>query len=120
MFLAFASEWSMYADTPSSVPTIIKKKPKDDPNNEGETGRSGNRSPSFSIPCTISIDNGIECDMINDDIISFEIWDEEEICCYGSYLNEEDFVMHLFSFTGDYLIKLETLDYYYYGYVSIY
>lgn len=120
VMLAFLLTPNVAHGTSSGDVTVIVKKTPKDPNPSKEQDPRGNRSPSFSIPCTISIENGIECDMIQDDVLSYQIWDEEEICCHGSFLNEEDFVMHLFSFPGDYLIKLETLDYYYYGFVSIY
>ena len=98
----------------------LNKKPKNDPDPNKPTNPKENRQPSMPIYCMISQQNGLLCDMIDEEILSYEIWDLDDTICYGLFVNEDEFISYIFNISGNYLIKLQTANYYYYGYVIVY
>lgn len=102
--------------TPQTIPVELKKKPNPYPDPDPDP--HVDRKPSMPIPCFLSLENGIQCDFISEEILTYEIWNEDDSFCMASYMDEEDFIYHIFYIPGDYLIKLVTQDYIYFGYIS--
>jgi hypothetical protein len=77
------------------------------------------RMPSRPILCSISVENGVSFDDgSNPDIISYEIKDADNnpVTVTG---DEADFILTLFSLTGEYVIQFRTDEYIYYGSIGI-
>ena len=77
------------------------------------------RMPSRPILCSISVENGVSFDDgSNPDIISYEIMDADNnpVTVTG---DEADFILTLFSLTGEYVIQFRTDECVYYGSICI-
>lgn len=85
--------------------------PDQDPDEKGV------RIPPRPVSCIIQ-ENGILASVDLNDIISYEIWDIDGSVCVASFTEELDFIRYLFSYSGEYQIRLRANDYYYIGYLS--
>lgn len=74
--------------------------------------------PGRPIECTISKASGITISGNSDEIISYEIWNLDRETCILLCLDESDFLNEVYSLNGDYLIKLNSINYTYTGYLS--
>ena len=120
LFIAFlfsamiGNSLPIFAFGPSN-PFIITVSKEGNEDSDDEL-KGGNRKPARPIYCTIS-ESGVNVDLYGEEIISYEIWDEEGLFCFGAYAFEADFINHLFSYPGSYLIKFVTAESVYVGYL---
>lgn len=89
------------------------------PGQEIEDDNNTHRAPSRPITCSIHQDTGIEIPNIDTaDINSFEIYDENQMCI-ATFIEEEDFITFIFSYTGNAEIHLSYNTYTLIGYISL-
>lgn len=102
------------AKTPAQRTITLRKKRKDA---YQDLEPIGVRIPSHPFIATISKDS-FESDINPDDIMSYEIWDENHVMCMQSYTGQSSFCQYLFCNPNNYKIIITTLDYIYIGYIS--
>lgn len=119
IIVMFFSVKLMAAGDPVNETILLFKVTDNNDDGHPDSDHDGNRTQVRPIRCTISVDNGIQCDVdFNDIIIIYEIWCEDTDICIASYTDQLQFVQNLFSFPGNYKIRLVTDDCNYIGYIS--
>ncbi len=63
-------------------------------------------------------EEGIQADIAPEEIMSYELWDQTEEFCIASFTDEASFLQYLFSYPGEFQIRIETDEYTYVGYLS--
>lgn len=95
---------------PQTVP-LTKTYPDPQPN------KRGHRIPDHPILCIIQED-GITSTISLEEIISYEIRDIEGLVCIATFTDEIEFTYYLFTYPGEYQIRLLAEDYYFVGEIS--
>lgn len=106
------------AGTIESTLTIVLQQESSD--NDDEKSEKGHRVPPRPIFCHISQSEGVLiADVNNSDIQSFEVYDENGEFI-NSFVDETEFISHLFAYTGIIEIRIRLSEYYLSGYTSLY
>lgn len=108
----------LYAGNESTHTVILHQENKQTEHNQ-HLDREGRRSQSMPLYCTISKNTGISIIGITEEIKSYEIWINDPETILASFSQEYDFIDFLFLQNGQFLIKIETENYYYFGYLTI-
>jgi len=88
-------------------------------NSDIENEDTKHRAPSRPITCSINQDSGIVIPNVDTaDIDSFEVYDENQMCI-ASFVDEEEFISFIFSYTGAAEIHLNFDTYTLTGYISL-
>ncbi len=74
----------------------------------------GRRIPARPITCLIT-PNGLQSSIDTADIISYEVWDEDDISCLATYADEMDFVRFIYTLHGEYIVRIQTHGHSYIG-----
>lgn len=106
----------VFANTSDFTYTVVLQK-KYKESNDAISNRDQKRKPSQPMQCTIST-SSITSDISKEDITSYEIWDDSERCI-GIYFSDTDCVQSLYRLTGNYQIRIYTLEYIYDGWVYL-
>lgn len=109
---------SMSADQGRNIYVVsLIKLPKKSKDHNKDIGKEGQRSPSRPMMCIFS-EEGIQADIAPEEILSYELWDQTEEFCIASFTDEASFLQYLFSYPGEFQIRIETDEYTYVGYLS--
>lgn len=97
----------------------MRKRPSTTIDREIDIDCEGHRMPSRPILCSISNSTGIDIASIDkNEIQSFEIYDNQDICIYSSP-NDLDFIHMLFSLNGSFELRFVIDEYILVGYISV-
>lgn len=123
LFCFLPSQVKAQAETETETPTyivnaLLQQKISWGENDDNNTDKGGYRSPSRPIPIYISEEDGVQIPQVNkNDIISYAIYDENEVCL-ATFTNEADFVDFVFSSTDTVKVRVELEDYYLCGWLQ--
>lgn len=109
---------TILAENQSTYTTTVYKGKKQSEHNQ-HLDCEGRRTPPIPLICSISNTTGLSIIGCDEDIITFEIWDITSENCLASFANESDFVDYLFAQCGEFILKFETEDYLFHGYIII-
>lgn len=106
------------ATTESTITVVLHQQSTDE--NDIKNSEKGHRVPPRPIFCHISQSEGVQiADVNNSDIQSFEVYDENGEFI-NSFVDETEFISHLFAYTGIIEIRIRLSEYYLSGYTSLY
>jgi len=90
----------VWANSNSSYSLNLRKVLSTDSSQNITDTPGGNRVPPRPITCSINQDSGIVIPNVDTaDINSFEVYDENQMCI-ASFVDENDFITFIFSYTG--------------------
>lgn len=102
-----------------TIYTVSVLKTEKEPGNGEPMDWEGRRIPSMPLCCTIDKVDGLNIMGVSEDIISYEILDIETETTLILFLEESEFLDFIFHQTGDFKMKIETENYYFWGYITI-
>lgn len=121
--LLFVLPLNVMAETNISISTSrtiqLRKQPTNNDNHKVEFEKESHRTSVRLTQCTISKNDGVQISGFDDEIISYEVWNETGTDCIALYTDEDNFVDYIFNCIGSYQIIFRSDEYIFYGYIEI-